>query len=72
MTINFIEVGRDKKSWSKSFPKGATEDQIATEAKRGGSLMSSCVDAIIDDSGHGGEIIVGMMRTVGTFTISNQ
>jgi len=72
MTIHFKEVGRDKKSWSKKFPSSITEDAIAREAKRGAGLMSSCVDAEIYEQGDGGEIIVGGMRTVGTFTISNE
>lgn len=71
MKITYKEIGRDKRSWTKDFGKSATEDQIAKEAKRGGSLMSSEVDAEIDDSGHAGEIFVGGFRVVETFTISN-
>jgi hypothetical protein len=72
MTINYIEVGRDKRSWSKTFASEVSEDEIAIEAKRGGRLMSSCVHAEFNDSANGGLIVVGGFRTVGTFTISNQ
>ena len=71
MKVHFKEVGRDNVSWTKEFKNAATEDDIAMEAKRGGRLMSSCVDAEIDDSATAGVIIVGGFREVGTFTISN-
>jgi len=70
MKVSFKEIGRDKKSWEKEFGSTVTESAIAKEAKRGGSLMSSGVDAEIDDSGHTGTILVGGWRPVGTFTIS--
>lgn len=68
ITIKFQEVGRDKRSWEKSF-KEVNEDQIAKEAKRGAGLMSSDVDAEINDIGSAGVILVGGWRAVGTFFI---
>jgi hypothetical protein len=69
MTVHFSKVGRDKRSWSKDFGKTITDSAIAKEAKRGAGLMSSDVDAITNDDGSSGDIIVGGWRTVGTFTI---
>jgi hypothetical protein len=69
MIVHFHSVGRDKKTWSKSFGAKVTESQIAKEAKSSARLMSSDVDAITNDDGSSGDIIVGGWRTVGTFTI---
>jgi len=68
ITVNFIEVGRDKKSWSKQF-KIASGLAIAKEAKITGQLMSSDIDAIFADNGSVGYIIAGWIQ-VGTFTIT--
>jgi len=68
ITIHYKEVGRDKKSWSKQFTR-VSELAIATEAKSTARLMSSQVDAELDDGGLTGAIIVGGWRQVGTFTI---
>lgn len=68
-TVHFKEIGRDKKSWSKIFPT-ISERGIAKEAKLGAGLMSSNVEAPLDDGGMSGTILVGGWREVGTFTIS--
>jgi hypothetical protein len=68
--VNFSNVGRNKRSWSKTFPQGVTTGHIAREAKRNGGLMSSEVDAELNDGGSMGHIIVGGWRVVGTFTIT--
>lgn len=68
MKIHFKDVGRDKKSWPYEC-NNITESQLAKEAKLKGGLMSSCVEALIDDSGLTGAIIVGGWRLVGKFTI---
>ena len=69
MIVHFLEVGRDKKSWSKDFGDSAHESAIAREAKSGARLMSSDVDVEINDGYSAGAVIVGGWRTVGTFTI---
>lgn len=69
MKINFFNIGRDKRSWIKEAHGPLNLSAIAKEAKRGGGLMSSCVDAGIDDSGQIGCILVGGWREVGRFTI---
>lgn len=68
--VSFSDVGRDKKSWAKTFPKGITTSDIAREAKRNGGLMSSEVDAELAESGDHGHIIVGGWRVVGAFSIT--
>lgn len=70
ITVNFLEVGRDKRSWSKSFKGPLKMNSLAREAKSGAGLMSSGVDAELDDSGLSGVILVGGFREVGKFTIS--
>lgn len=68
--VSFSNVGRDKRSWSETFPRGITTSQIARAAKRGGGLMSSEVDAELAESGGHGHIIVGGWRVVGAFSIT--
>lgn len=68
ITVNFHEIGRDKKSWSKQF-KIASGLAIAKEARRNGGIMSSDIDAIFADNYPVGYIIAGWSR-VGTFTIT--
>lgn len=71
MKIHFKDVGRDNKSWTKEFKNGATENDIAREAKRGGGLCSNSYGAEIHENGSTGEVWVGLGRTVGTFTIES-
>ena len=69
ITIEFKDVGSNKKSWVKTFAKQINTDDIAREAKAHGALMSSCVDAELFKNGEGGLIIVGGWRVVGEFKI---
>jgi hypothetical protein len=68
-TIQFTDVGRDKKSWSKTFNKDVTTDMIEREAKSGGGLLSREVDAELNEDLASGTIFVGGFRAVGTFKI---
>lgn len=71
MIINFKDVGRDKRSWTKAVDgRTITPELVAKEAKRGGGLMSREIDAEFNDEGTAGVIYVGEFRPVGTFTIS--
>lgn len=67
-TIIFRAVGRDKKCWT-SILRPATDDLILREIRRHGGLASRDIDAMIDDDGTHGVIIVGGFREVGTFTL---
>jgi hypothetical protein len=69
ITVHFKDVGRDKRSWSKEFRGELSEPMIAKEAKAIGRLMSSDVDAELNDTGSAGAILVGGWRVVGQFTI---
>lgn len=69
ITVHYKDVGRDKRSWSKSFAREVSESSIAQEAKRRGGLMSGIVDAELNDNGSGGCILVGGWWAVGQFTI---
>ena len=69
ITVHFKDVGRDKRSWSKEFRGELSESMIAKEAKSRGGLMSSGVDAELNDTGSAGTILVGGWRVVGQFTI---
>lgn len=68
MTVEFTSVGRDKRSWTKDYPELPSPFVLAKEAKRGGGLMSSDVQAVADETGVQGLIIVGGYRPVGGFT----
>lgn len=64
--VHFIEVGRDRKSWSVNVDRLPFGEWIAKEAKRGGGLISR-------DIGVGGSttegIIYAGMHTVGHYRI---
>ena len=73
ITVQFKDVGRDKRSWSIALAANplstdSIEHAVACEAKRGGRLMSSGVEAEMANP-DGGVIIVGGFRVVGTFAI---
>lgn len=67
-TVQFIDVGREKKSWVKTFHKPIDEDDIAREAKAHGNLLSREVDAELTSETKG-LILVGGWRPVGGFEI---
>lgn len=67
--VKFHEVGRDKRSWSANLSAPLSERAIAKEAKSVARLLSSCVDAELNETRTAGVIIVGGFRTVGTFTV---
>lgn len=67
-TVQFTHVGREKRSWVKTYAKEIDEDDIAKEAKAHGGLMSSNVDAELTSETKG-LIIVGGWRPVGGFEV---
>lgn len=69
--VKFTRVGRDKHSWEAELPDSSL-NSISKEARRGGKLMSSDVDAEFDaNSETQGLIIVGGWRPVGEFEVIN-
>ena len=69
--INFVGVGRGKKSWAVFVKQRPTERIIERFAKAEGALMSNNVAAIFDDDDEEyGTIYVGGFRPVGAFRIS--
>lgn len=67
-TVSFTDVGREKKSWVKTFHKPINLDDIAREAKAHGSLLSRDVDAELTSETEG-LILVGGWRPVGGFEV---
>lgn len=74
-SIEFIDVGRTKATWSAVLPKSAkSPEQIERfalkEVRARGGLMSRDIAAILGDDGLTGVIVVGLFRTVGGFRIA--
>ena len=67
-TVSFTDVGREKKSWVKTFRRPINFDDIAREAKAHGNLLSRDVDAELTSETKG-LIIVGGWRPVGGFEV---
>lgn len=70
MKIQFTEVGRDKKSWTAEI-KELTESAIVRQVKKGKAILSSGIEAILNEDGKTGYIIVGGFRTVGQFSVEH-
>lgn len=71
--VEFIKVGREKRSWEKEFAGDLDADMIRRverEAKRGGRLMSRCVEVLIDPDELDGVVTVGGFRPVGGIQIT--
>lgn len=68
-TIEFTNVGRDKKTWTKTWTRSVDDEDIAREAKANGGLMSSVVDALWNEDEATGVILVGLFRPVGEFKL---
>lgn len=68
MTVNFIDVGRDKRSWSATIKGNDILGEIASAVRKSGAIMSRSLDIELDEDGVG-EIIIGGFRTVGMFKI---
>lgn len=65
--IEFIEVGRFKRSWQQELPID-NMDAVAMAAKSRGGIMSSCVEVFYDEDDKNGEVVVGG-RTIGKFRV---
>lgn len=68
MTVEFIDVGRDKRSWTETIEGKDLYFEIERVVRRSGAIMSRGIDVEIEEDGTG-KIIVGGFRTVGTFKI---
>lgn len=68
-TIEFTNVGRNKKTWTKTWARSIDDEDIAREAKANGCLMSSDVDALWNEDETTGAIVVGGFRAVGEFKL---
>ena len=66
ITIEFKDVGRDKKTW-RAEVTDLSEQSILRALRAGGALMSRDIDLDYDPVTGCGDIIVGMIRHVGTF-----
>lgn len=66
--VIFKDIGRDRRSWTKDFPRDPSLEAIAKEAKRSGGLLSRDIEAVVDDDGRTGAIFASF-RPVGVFVI---
>jgi len=62
-TIQFIEIGRNKKTWSKAFEAPPTDDDLVYEIRRSKTLLSN------DISVSQGLVFAGI-RCVGEYKIA--
>ena len=68
MKVRFIEVGRAKVTWIEELPK-LTDSALVRAIRKKKVLMSSDIDVVRNESEDSGIIIVGGLRTVGTWEI---
>lgn len=68
MTIHFLNVGRDKKSWNAEVPD-LSDRTLINQIRRQGALMSRDIDFNWNNADDGGVIYVGMFRNVGKFSV---
>ena len=68
MKVRFIEVGRRKATWTEEIPK-VTDSALIRAIRKKNVLMSSDIDVVPNESEDSGIIIVGGLRTVGTWEI---
>ncbi len=71
--IQFTDVGREKRSWIKSFDEAPEDDRLLTmierEARHGARIASASLDAEWDKPHESGVLSVGGFRIIGTFRL---
>lgn len=67
-TVEFVGVGRNKKSWSVTMDQFPTERILDRHVRKSGALMSSDIECLFDDDLEHGYILAGM-REVGAFRV---
>lgn len=68
VTVEFNEVGRDKKSWTDTLPH-LSASTLSKSVKRNRALMSRDIEFEFDQGEMSGSIIVGGMRPVGSWRV---
>lgn len=68
MKVRFIEVGRSKVTWTEELPK-LTDSALVRAIRKKNVLMSRDIDVVPNESDDSGIIIVGGLRTVGTWEV---
>ncbi len=68
MKVQFIDVGGFNMRWAAEMPE-ITYDNLYKEVKSKGAIMSHDIDFSYNDETKKGAIVVGMVRTVGTFEV---
>ena len=70
MLVEFLNVGRDKKSWTEEL-KSLTENTLRASVRKNHALASRDVEFGVSDVGWppSGTVIVGGMRAVGTWRV---
>ena len=70
-TVEFVGVGRNKKTWSVSLDQFPTESILERHVRKSGALMSSGIECLFDDDLEHGYIFAGM-REVGAFRVKER
>ena len=65
--VKFLEVGRNKKTWTKDYADFPSEAQLLREVRKSNALTSSGID--VELIGNAGSIWVGGFRKVGSVEI---
>ncbi len=74
LTIRFIDVGRERRTWSAPLPCPADNiDGVLAvaeaEVRRRGGLLSRDVDVVYVPTTQQGSVYVGLVRKVGRFVV---
>lgn len=68
MTVQFENVGRNKKSWTADIEE-INGDLLMRQIRKHGALGSRDVSFLWDDDTNEGVVVVGGFRQVGTFRV---
>jgi hypothetical protein len=68
MVIRFLNVGRDKKSWTAEVST-LSDRTLLKEIRKHSALKSAGIDFDWNETGTGGSIYVGGLRNVGSFSV---
>lgn len=68
MTLHFHGVGRHKKSWTCEV-HNLVDSTLIKQLRKHRALMSRDIDLVWSEDGLGGDIYVGLLRHVGTYSV---
>jgi len=69
MQVEFLEVGRDKRTWAEEMVI-VTPEAMERSVRNNAALLSRSIDFAFAPDDSGGDIFVGGFRKVGSFRIT--